>query len=82
MIGQVLDLFSTSINAVIPWFSQIMSRTGAAPLYVSVMTVVLSISLFIKPLLGPARSGSSDVVKGPRRSYSVRRSSGSKEDES
>lgn len=73
MIGQVLSLMNTAVTAVVSWFSQIMQNTGTGTLYIAIMSVVLSVGILLRPLLGSARSGLSDVVRRPR---------GSKEDES
>lgn len=66
MIDQVLNLAVTAVEAVISWWSAIMGKTGGGTLYIVIMSVVLSVSILLGPLLGSLRSGLSDVVHRPR----------------
>lgn len=65
-MGDIIALMNTAVTAVVSWFKQIMDSTGAGTLYIAVMSVVLSVSILLGPLLGSARAGLSDVVHRPR----------------
>lgn len=67
-MGEIIALMNTSVTAVVSWFKQILDSTGAGKLYIAVMSVVLSVSILLGPLLGSARTGLSDVVRRPRHS--------------
>lgn len=67
MVDQILDLFVTSIDAVISWWSSVINSTGMSGLYIVIMSVVLSIGILIRPVLGNIgfgfRDAASDTVR-------------------
>ena len=57
MVDRVLDLMVTGVDAVISWWSSIMTSTGMDTLYIVILSVVLSMGILLKPILGGARYG-------------------------
>ena len=63
MLAQILAMFIYALDHVITWFGLLMTKTGAGSLYMVMMSVVLTISLLLAPLIGSLRSAGSDKVK-------------------
>lgn len=57
MIDSVLDLMVDGVDAVISWWSSIMTSTGMGTLYIVMLSVVLSMGILLRPILGGARHG-------------------------
>lgn len=72
MVNQILDLMVSGVDAVISWWNTIMTNTGMSTVYIVMMSVVISVGILLRPILGSARmgldAGSDKVTKGILRS--------------
>lgn len=57
MVDQILDLMVSGVDAVISWWNTIMTSTGMSTVYIVMMSVVISLGILLRPILGSARMG-------------------------
>lgn len=57
MVDQILDLMVSGVEAVISWWNSIMISTGMSTVYIVMMSVVISVGILLRPILGGARMG-------------------------
>lgn len=57
MVDQILDLMVSGVDAVISWWNTIMTSTGMSTVYIVMMSVVISVGILLRPILGNARMG-------------------------
>ena len=68
-MNEILSLFTSSMSSVINWFSSVFDRTGAAPIYLGIIVIFMSMRYIISPITGGSLGGGlgSDVARFVRR---------------
>lgn len=67
MITDIVDLLGTSISAVSGWFLDIMTETGASPLYLVMVFMFLVCSFLLAPLFKRSFGGAGSDKAEKRR---------------
>lgn len=67
MISEITEMFSTSISAVSGWFVDLMTKTGATPLYLVMVFMFLVCSFLLAPLFKRSFGGAGSDKAEKRR---------------
>lgn len=65
MAAEILQLFTTALNAASSWFTSIFQQSGMMGVYLGVIALFLMIRFILLPLFGGSGAGS-DKVKQPK----------------
>lgn len=65
MASQILQLFTTALNAASNWFTSIFQRSEMISVYFGIIALFLMIRFILLPLFGGSGAGS-DKVKHPK----------------